>query len=264
MMKYPLMTALQSLRAELTEATSGLLATAASLSDADVAAPSRLPGWSRGHVLTHLARNADSLVNLLTWARTGVPTPQYPDARAREAGIEAGCHRPAAEQLADLRESAGRLDAAADAVPEPAWGTPVGGLRPPHHPAWYVLVRRLREVGLHHADLGAGYGPADWPETFVRRELHDCLRTWPHDLSTVSAVRFVTPASGPVAAGWEGLGDGPVVEGAPADVLAWLTGRSAGEGVKVVPEGRPCPPPPPWLTTTAPADLPATPPKDYP
>ncbi|WP_053174926.1 maleylpyruvate isomerase family mycothiol-dependent enzyme [Nonomuraea sp. SBT364] len=271
------MTVLQTLRAELTEATSGLLATAASLSDADVAAPSRLPGWSRGHVLTHLARNADSHVNLLTWARTGVPTPQYPDLRARTAGIEAGAHRPAAGQLADLRESAARLDAAVDALPEAAWRAQVGGLRPPHHPAWYVLVRRLRELGMHHVDLGAGYGPADWPETFVRRELHDCLRTWPYDRSTVSAVRLLAPADpaasrpgedGPGEDGraseWRELGDGPMVEGTPVDVLAWLTGRSAGEGVKVVPGGRACPPPPPWLTTTAPADLPATPPKDYP
>ena len=33
-------------------------------------APSALPGWTRAHVLTHLARNADAMVNLLTWART--------------------------------------------------------------------------------------------------------------------------------------------------------------------------------------------------
>ncbi|MEV0474381.1 maleylpyruvate isomerase N-terminal domain-containing protein, partial [Streptomyces prunicolor] len=31
--------------------------------NASVAEPSRLPGWSRGHVLAHLARNADALVN---------------------------------------------------------------------------------------------------------------------------------------------------------------------------------------------------------
>jgi len=48
-----------------------------------VTEPSALPGWTRGHLLTHLARNADALVNLLTWARTGIPTPMYasPDQR---------------------------------------------------------------------------------------------------------------------------------------------------------------------------------------
>ncbi|MFD0885995.1 maleylpyruvate isomerase N-terminal domain-containing protein, partial [Streptosporangium algeriense] len=93
------------LQAELAASNDRLLATAAKLSDADVAGGSRLPGWSRGHVLTHLARNADSLVNLLAWARTGVETPQYPDPRRRDLDIEGGAGRPAREQLADLEGS---------------------------------------------------------------------------------------------------------------------------------------------------------------
>ena len=76
--------------AEIEAATSRLLATAKTLSDAEVLAPSGLPGWSRGHVLTHIARNADSLVNLLTWAATGVEHPQYPSMQARDTAIEAG------------------------------------------------------------------------------------------------------------------------------------------------------------------------------
>ncbi|MFI7636230.1 hypothetical protein [Nonomuraea sp. NPDC049400] len=74
--------------------------------------------------------------------------------------------------------------------------------------------------------------------------------------------------SGGVIDRWPG--PGPAVEGAPADMLAWLTGRSSGEGVTLVPVGQPCTPggavlpePPPWLTMPAPADLPATPPEDY-
>ena len=45
--------------AQLGESTDRLLATAGALTGAQVAGPSRLPGWTRGHVLTHLARNAD-------------------------------------------------------------------------------------------------------------------------------------------------------------------------------------------------------------
>ena len=81
----------------------------AALDDAAMLGPSRLPGWTRGHVLTHLARNADALVNLLTWARTGTPTPMYPSVESRNAGIEAGAARPAAEQRADLEATARRL-----------------------------------------------------------------------------------------------------------------------------------------------------------
>ncbi|GAA2373526.1 maleylpyruvate isomerase family mycothiol-dependent enzyme [Nonomuraea africana] len=258
------MTVLPSLRAELAAATERLLSTAAELDDAGVTAPSLLPGWTRGHVLTHLARNADGLVNLLTWARTGIETPQYPDPAARAAGIEAGAARKAAEQRADLEESAARLAATIEELPAQAWSAMVSALRPPPHPAWYVLVRRLRELELHHVDLGAGYTPANWPEAFVLRELHDCLACWPYGSGTVSAILLERPARE-----WHGLGEGPVVRGGSREVLAWLTGRSAGEGIRVVSEGpratgEQLPSPPPWLTMPAPANLPTAPPDIYP
>ena len=48
----------------------------------DAPAPSRLPGWTVGHVLTHLARNADSMVRVLgaaeagsSWTATRAATP---------------------------------------------------------------------------------------------------------------------------------------------------------------------------------------------
>ncbi|WP_219468326.1 maleylpyruvate isomerase family mycothiol-dependent enzyme [Nonomuraea rhizosphaerae] len=296
------MTALVALRSELADATARFLATAASLTGDEIAAPSALPGWSRGHVLAHVASNAGSHVNLLTWARTGVRTPQYPSVEARAADIEAAASRTPAAHLSELRSGAARLAAAIDSLPAPAWRATVEGMRPPPHPAWYVLVRRLREVEIHHVDLDAGYGPPDWPRAFVRRELHDCLRSWPHTRSTISAITVLdnpVPASGSPAAAypattspaddrpvdkrpaaasmtgrdgdgrrtWTGLGPGPAVEGDASDLLAWLTGRSGGEGVRVVSAGRPAPPvpvAPPWLTMPAPADLPATPPKDYP
>src|SRR6266571_2485523 len=67
-----------------------LLASASALSDDQVREPSLLPGWSRAHVLTHIARNGDGLRNLLTWAQSGVETPQYPSMQDRTAQIEAG------------------------------------------------------------------------------------------------------------------------------------------------------------------------------
>ncbi|MDP9427768.1 MAG: maleylpyruvate isomerase N-terminal domain-containing protein, partial [Actinomycetota bacterium] len=57
------------------------------LTDEELDRPSLLPGWGRRHVLAHVARNADALLNLLTWARTGAETPMYPSAEARDAGI---------------------------------------------------------------------------------------------------------------------------------------------------------------------------------
>jgi maleylpyruvate isomerase len=70
------------------------------LSDAAVRAPSLLPGWTRAHVLTYLACNAEGSTRLLGWARTGVPGYEYESMAARAAAIEAGAARPAAEVIA--------------------------------------------------------------------------------------------------------------------------------------------------------------------
>jgi maleylpyruvate isomerase len=259
------MTVLDDLQAELAAATNRLLATTAALSDSDVTAPSLLPGWTRGHVLTHVARNADSHINLVTWAKTGVYTPQYPTPDTRAAEIAEGAGRSLKEQHADLAATAARLGAMLATMPPEAWTATVRGMRPPDHPAWYVLVRRIREVEIHHVDLDAGYTWEHWPETFVLRELHDAAASWPHAESTVSAIR----AGG---LSWTGLGDGPVLEGAAPAVLAWVTGRlpghrreevslAGGDGLRLAEEP---PAAPPWLTMPAPPGLPATPPEEYP
>ncbi|TFV85844.1 hypothetical protein [Blastococcus sp. CT_GayMR16] len=38
-------------------------------------------------------------------------------------------------------------------------------------PVEELLVRRLVELELHHTDLDAGYGAADWPRSFAEMEL---------------------------------------------------------------------------------------------
>src|SRR6478736_10225108 len=45
--------------------------------DTALAEPTALSGWTRAHVVAHVAANAEALVNLATWARTGVETPMY-------------------------------------------------------------------------------------------------------------------------------------------------------------------------------------------
>ncbi|MER7210305.1 maleylpyruvate isomerase family mycothiol-dependent enzyme [Streptosporangium sp. NPDC000239] len=261
------------LQAELSASNDRLLAGVAELSDTDVTGGSRLPGWGRGHVLTHLARNADSLVNLLTWARTGVKTPQYPDPGRRDLDIEAGAGRSAREQFADLEASTARFAEAAAALSGANWSAPVG-TAPVLHPAWYVLARRAREVEVHHADLGTGYGPADWPEAFARRELHDAMLCWPRELSVVSEIVVEEVRDGENHHQvWRDLGTGPVLQGDVWSLLGWLTGRASGAGLKVMPEGtagnlpaeaRAAPAPPGWPARSAPTGLPSNPPEEYP
>src|SRR5580692_801230 len=161
------------LRGWVDDSTGRLLAGTAAITDARAREASRLPGWTRGHLLTHLARNADGLRNLLTWARTGVMTPQYPSAAARDEDIEAGAGRSAAELRADVAESAAALAAEAASLSEAAWQASVHGIRGMAHPAWYTLTRRLSELEIHHVDLGIGYRVADWPDGFAAERLPD-------------------------------------------------------------------------------------------
>ncbi len=78
------------------------------MTDDEARQPSRLPGWTRGHVMTHLARNADGLRNLAEGAIAGEERAMYPSAEQREADIEAGSGRPAAELHTDIERGARR------------------------------------------------------------------------------------------------------------------------------------------------------------
>ncbi|MEQ4717300.1 maleylpyruvate isomerase N-terminal domain-containing protein [Nonomuraea sp. B19D2] len=83
------MTVLPALQAEPTSATGQLPATAASLSDADLAAPSLLPGWTRGHVLAHLRLERRLPHQPPHLGEDEVKIPQYTSCQARAAAIEA-------------------------------------------------------------------------------------------------------------------------------------------------------------------------------
>jgi maleylpyruvate isomerase len=167
---------LAEVQAQLDRATERLLVTVGALSDDAVREPSLLPGWSRGHVLTHLARGADAIRNLMVGARTGVPVPAYRSQEDREAAIEAGAERGVAELLADLAATAEKFREEAMAVPGNAWQREVKVPNIPAFPASQLLLRRWVELELHHVDLDAGYRPNDWPTAFVALDLPEPLR----------------------------------------------------------------------------------------
>ena len=236
------MTDVAALIADVEASTGRLAGAVAALDDAGIRGPSTLPGWTRGHVIAHLARSADGMTNLLDWARTGVATPQYPSAAARDAGIADGASRGAAEQLADLRATARRFADTAHAMPEPAWTVTVRSFNGDDHAAWFTLVRRWCEVEIHHADLGTGYTPADWPAAFVDRVLDYTADRWTFQGNApVSALRdtdagrdwrFTTPDPA------------PTVAGPGRSLAAWVVGRSPGE--RLLSDPPPLPAPPRW------------------
>lgn len=128
--------------------------------------PSLLPGWTRGHVLSHLARNADAVARTLAGTARGELIGMYDSDAAREADIAAGAGRPVAELVADVAASARRLDDVWSALTDAQWqGEAVTRTGP--LPALRMIGTRWREVEIHRVDLADGYGPGDWPASFV-------------------------------------------------------------------------------------------------
>jgi maleylpyruvate isomerase len=215
----------------LDQATARLIATAQTLDEGRLAEASLLPGWTRGHVLAHVARNADAYVRLLSWAYSGVETPAYSDPAQRDAEIEAGAFRSLAEQIDDLQTSAGYFSDMVTALPDEAWAATVRSPQGESLPAAALMFARLREVEIHHVDLAASYQPSDWSDDFTGRLLQVLTRTLPG-----VRVRLLTDQEqalqiGPIDA------SAPTVSGSGQALAAWLTGRSAGAGLTVTPAG---------------------------
>src|ERR1700744_1745680 len=168
--------ALQPLSDQLDFASQRLLGTARIIDEGDLAAPSLLPGWTRGYVLAHLARGADALRNVLVGVRTGTPRLTYASPDAWASDVEHSAAQPRAVLVEDVADAATAFRTVSRQPPDEGRQAEVDwvpGLDP--FPASEVLVRRLVEVELHHADLGAGYTPADWPDSFLGLPLPEPL-----------------------------------------------------------------------------------------
>ena len=232
------------------QGTRRILRAIGDLTDEQAAGRSRLPGWSRAEVLTHLARNADGGRGLAQAAARGEVGLQYPGgAEQRAAGIAAGRGAGAVSLLADLRRSCDALMESWTQLPDDAWscvGRSLGGIRTMSEWVW----SRWREVEVHHVDLGLGYSAAEWPIAFVSRGLDDAfgeLNSRPPRRGAPVSTSFRIEATDHDRAWIIGLrADGTTVErddaarervdgavtGWGCDVLAWLYGRDpSGAGL---------------------------------
>ena len=229
------------LMSEVDRATERLLRNVADLRDADLEAPSRLTGWSRGALLARIADNARTAAALLTAAAHGhvAPhaTPRVTDTPPPAAGSVAA-------HLRDLRASADQFADAAAAMPLAAWGVEVTYGDAPPRPAAALIWDRLRVVELHHVDLDVGYSTADWSEAFSHRLLHDVV-TGCGDRRIPPVVLAPIGTGHPLMIGTATDGV-PTVRGPLTRLAGWLTGRGDGDGLTVEPEG-PLPSPPIWM-----------------
>jgi maleylpyruvate isomerase len=171
----------RELNGQIDQATQRLLDDARAVPEAELRAPSLLPGWTRAHVLAHVARGADAMRFLLIGARSGEDRPANAGVQAREADIERGAAMGAKELMADLADSAMAWRTILKQLPDEAWQVRVRLLDSAPFPAAELLTRRLVEVELHHCDLGVGYSPADWPAGFAAMELTEPMRSQRQD-----------------------------------------------------------------------------------
>jgi maleylpyruvate isomerase len=178
-----------------------LLATLDGAADADPSASSRLPGWTVGHVLTHLARNAESHIRLLDGL-----TQYEGGAQGRAAAIEAGASRELSTLVSDVRRTIWGL--------EQRWASQRDWDGVAHATRGDVSrvdlpFLRWRETEVHHVDLGLGYEMADLPSEYVRLELRRLEMLWaarrPMGMTALPAEALAAP---------------------PHERLAWLLGRA--------------------------------------
>jgi maleylpyruvate isomerase len=170
----------------------------ATLSSAAYTKPTGLPGWTRQHLVAHVAANADALGNLVHWAASGERTPMYATREERAEGIARG-PRLSDGELGDwLRRSTDRLAEATAALTDEQWTNEVVTAQGRSVPASEIWWMRSREVCVHAVDLGVGIGFGDLPEDFLLALEADVLGK---------------------------RGEVPQVEGPLAGRVAWLTGR---------------------------------------
>jgi maleylpyruvate isomerase len=215
---------LDRLRGLVTTATQRLLGDTIAVSDEDWNAPSRLPEWTRGHVATHLARQADGLTRLAEWARTGVRQEMYASPEQRTSEIEDGAGRTGLELQIDLDTAAGRLTEAFDALEAAAaWDSVVelrGGLQVP---ARLLPLARLLEVVIHHVDLDVGYEVGDIDGPTAEWLLEWCAFRLRHR-DEFPKLELVSESGFTIAVG--SAGQPITIRGTSANLLGWLMNRT--------------------------------------
>ncbi|MGH3351330.1 MAG: maleylpyruvate isomerase family mycothiol-dependent enzyme [Nocardioides sp.] len=186
----------------VTEGTTLLTSAIDELGVADFEADSRLPGWSRKHLVGHVAANADALGNLISWAETGIEKRMYASPEQRNADIERAATLPVDELLTWYVRGAEALEAAMGRLTAEQWRHEVITAQGLTRQAADIPWMRAREVFIHAVDLGAGITFTDLPEGFL--------------LALADEIRAK-----------RGLSDDDLrdVSGSLPDVAAWLAGR---------------------------------------
>jgi maleylpyruvate isomerase len=223
--------------AALAESAARFLDSALALTDHEVRQASALPGWTRAHLLTHVAQAADSRTGLLRAARAGQVGRQYPSEQARAQAIDTGARCPAPVIRADLDRAVQECLTAIREHPCQLWDAPGIWLGPGRRPVRGVVPGLRRELEYHHVDLATGYPPASWPDEFVSTEL-TVVTAFMNDRADAPPMTLTSPSTLHIQ-----TCPPTEVTGPSAALLAWLAGRNDGRNLQVAGPGLPDIPP---------------------
>jgi maleylpyruvate isomerase len=216
----------------MAEGTTLLLGALQSVPDAQLSDPCALPGWSGKHLVAHVALNAQALMNLATWARTGVETPMYSSPAQRDDDIERGAKLPVGELRDRVVETAVGLDASLAGLTESQWSQPIRTRQGREVTGEEIPWLRSREVMVHAVDLAASVGFADLPSDFLASLIDDIVAR----RDGAGLVLVATDQDRRWTIAGEPAGE---VHGTVAGLAAYLAGRHtsdvSGAGGRLVP-----------------------------
>ena len=203
-----------------TEATQRLLGSTIGFTEEQWHQPASVPGWTRAHVATHLARNADYFCSVMKAAQLGNPQPELPSPAQRRNELEVGADRPGLELQIDLDAARGALQ---NAIEDNTDWTPRISLSGADLPLSALPLARLHEVCVHHLDLDCGVTaddvPADAAEWLLRWVLFR--------LSEADIPRVKATGDSVQAVVGTGSDEPREVHAHDARLWAWLSGRAA-------------------------------------
>lgn len=217
--------------------TDRLLTTCTRLTEDDARGDTLCEGWDVAHLLTHVARNAEALSNMVMWAVDGEERQPYASPESRDAAIEQGARRSLEEICADVRDTAFRFRELAQELTGPAGEAEVRTRTGTTVKGHQVIAMRILEVVFHHVDLRTDYTFDQADPAWVARTLRRGVAQW----EAAGAAPGLTLQPDGLPALPLG-GGGPEVTGTPGQLLLWLA-RGRAEGLTSDVD---LPEPPPW------------------
>ncbi|MFE4545397.1 maleylpyruvate isomerase family mycothiol-dependent enzyme [Arthrobacter sp. NPDC056727] len=215
-----------TLRAELHKAADVVTSLAAKLTEADVPAPSALPGWTRGHVLAHIAGISNAMARQLEYAARGETVELYDGGYdGRTKAIEMSAGHALAQHRADVDSALERALRAFDALDAHSgaggWHAPISYRGGVVLDGGFAL---WRELVIHTSDLNTGRGPETWSRPFCEHLFSFLAARVPDGQKLVLQPLGLPPVT--IGHG----GRSTVVSGMVTDIAAWLAGREPSLG----------------------------------